>query len=803
MLLIYLKQAWRALWKNKTSSLLNIIGLSASLTCFILIAVWVIDETSYDKFNSNYSRIYRIIGKQRTQSEVIESAVTSAPMSAALKNDYPEVEEAVRMRLREELTEHNGEQLMQPNILLTDPSFFHVFSYHLTKGDERTALNEPFSIILTKSAAKKYFGEADPMGQSLKFFMYDSTNTGALYKVTGVIPDPPKNAHFTFTMLASFKTIEVTHPDVLTTDGWGDGSYYTYVLLKPGVDANKFSKKIVHFFSKYIGELAKIWEPIYSYQLQPLADIHLRSNLKYEMTANGNINNVYIFSTVGVLILLLAGINYVNLSTARSVNRAKEVGIKKVLGAGKTQLVVQYLMESVLTALMALLFSFFFSYSLQPLYSSVTDKDLSLLSSPLPLFLLLIGVAVCLGVLAGFYPAVLLTRFNPALVLKGSFKSSEKGILLRKALVTAQFVITISLISGIVIIYSQMKFIQSKDLGYDKDQLLFMRVNGNTDVIKGFTAFKNDLQYSPLVKGVTTSNSIIVGGLASGGSETVDAKGQPLHVNTSILRVDSNYFSVYGIQLVAGSPFTEHAQKEVRPIILNEKAVKNFGWKNAASAIGMPFKIGDQKGVVIGVAKDFNFSPLQHDIEPLSILPVDQRFSRITVKFDTRRANETLAFVESTWKKHFPSAYFDFDFVSQQIKEQYQAEERFSGIFFCFSILSLLIGCLGLYGLIAYTITQKTKEIGIRKVLGAEVNGIVTMLSSDFIKLVALACLISVPVSWYVMNQWLLNFAYRISIEWWMFVSAGLLVLVIALITVSARSIRVAMMSPVKSLRME
>lgn len=802
MLLIYLKQAWRALSKNKTSSLLNIIGLSASLSCFILIAVWVMDEMSYDKFNNNYHRIYRVVGKQKTQSEVIESAVTSAPMAAALKKDYPEVEEVVRMRLREELTEYKGEQFLQPNILLTDPSFFRVFSYHLTKGDERTALNEPFSIILTQSAAKKFFGDADPMGQSLKFFMYDSTNTGALYKVTGIMPDPPKNAHFTFTMLASFKTIEVTHPDVLTTDGWGDGSYYTYVLLKPGVDAKAFSKKMTHFYSKYIGDLAKIWEPIYSYSLQALGDIHIRSNLKYEMSANGNMANVYIFSTIGVLILLLAGINYVNLSTARSVSRSKEVGIKKVVGAGKNQLVFQYLMESVLTAFLAFLLSFIIAWLLQPVYSSLTGKDVSVLSSPL-LLISLAAVAICLGLLAGFYPALLLTRFNPALVLKGSFKSGEKGVLLRKALVTSQFVITISLISGIIIIYAQMKFIQNKNLGYDKDQLLFLRVNGNTDVIKGFTAFKNDLQNSTLVKGITTSNSIIVGGLASGGSETVDAKGQPLQVNTSILRVDSNYFKVYGIQLVAGNNFNAFAQKDIRPIILNEKAVKSFGWKNATAAISMPFKMGDQQGVVIGVSKDFNFSPLQQEIEPLSIFPVSERFSRITVKFDAGRANETIALVEDAWKKHFPSAYFDFDFVSQQVKEQYAAEERFSKIFFYFSILSLLIGCLGLYGLIAYTITQKTKEIGIRKVLGATVNGIVARLSSDFIKLVMIACLISIPLSWYIMNQWLQDFAYRIHIEWWMFVSAGMLVLLIALITVGVRSVRAAMVNPVKSLRTE
>lgn len=802
MLLSYFKQAWRNLAKNRTYSLLNIAGLAASLTAFVLIAIWVMDEWSYDKFNTNYSHIYRVVGNEKTQTETIHSAVTSAPMAAALKNDYPEVEEAVRMTSRSEIIERNGQQYMQPDILVADPSFFKIFSYHLSEGDEATALKEPFSIILTQSAAKKYFGEQDPMGQSLKLFMYDSTNTGALYKITGIIPDPPKNAHFSFSMLASFKTVEVAHPDILTKDGWGDGSFYTYLLLKPGTDHKAFSKKIAHFYAPYVGDLAKIWEPIYSYQLQPLRDIHLRSDLKYEMAANGNITNVYIFSTIGIFILLLAGINYINLSTARSVSRAKEVGIKKVVGAGKSQLVFQYLMESVLTALVALVISIAAAYVLQPVFSQITGKDLSLLSSP-SLILFLIGVAIAVGILAGVYPALLLTRFQPALVLKGSYKSSDKGILLRKSLVVSQFVVTLTLISGIIVIYSQMKFIQNRDLGYDKDQLVFMRVNGNTDVIKGFSAFKNELQNNPLIKGVSTSNSMIVGGLASGGAETIDSKGQLLQVNTSRLRVGSNYFKVYGIQMIAGKDFNSFAQKDLRPVVLNEKAVKSFGWTSAQAAIGKPFKMGQQAGVVIGVTKDFNFSSLQDAIEPLAVYPVDERFSRISLKFDTRHTDEAIAFVQTTWKKHFPSALFDYDFVSQQVKQQYLAEDRFSKIFFYFSVLSLLIGCLGLYGLIAYTISQKTKEIGIRKVLGATVNGIVAMLSGDFIKLVLLACLISIPLSWYVMNEWLQDFAYRIHISWWMFLSASVLVLLIALITVSAKSIRAAMTNPVKSLRAE
>ncbi len=799
----YLKQTWRSLTKNKIFSILNIGGLAAGLTCFAFIALWVSDEISYDKFNKNYDRIVRLISTEKTESGISESAVSSAPMAKALKTDYAEVENSVRLRMREEIITYKNQQVLQPGILLTDPSFFNVFNYQITTGNVATALNEPYSIILTESTAKKYFGDTDPMGQTLMMNMYDSNSYGASYKVTGVMPDPPKNAHFTFNMLASFKTIEVANPDVLTVDGWGDNSFYTYLLLKKGVDAKAFSAKITQFYGKYIGELYNIWKSIYFYKLQPVADIHLRSNLQYEIGSNGNITQVYIFSTIGIFILLLAAINYTNLATARAAGKAKEIGIKKVVGAGKKQLILQYLSESVFTAIIALLLSFLFSFLLQPFFLDVTGKNLSSFSSPLLLIFLLV-VTIFLGVLSGIYPATILSAFKPAVVLKGAFKSSDKGIVLRRTLVLSQFIITIILITGIVIIYSQMSYIKHKDLGFNKDALLFLKVHGNADVIKGYGAFKNELKNNTLVSGITTSNSMIGSGLSSGVSETIDNNGAPLQVNTSILRVDGDYFDVYGIKLLSGKGFIPNAVKDtIRQVILNKMAVKKFGWVNNESAIGKPFKMGDKRGIVVGVTNDFHFNSLQQDIEPLTIYPLEGHFSRITLKVDIKKASQVITSLENTWKKHFSSALFDYDFLSQQIKGKYQSEERFSKIFLCFSILSILLACLGLYGLISYAVVQKTNEIGVRKILGATAKSIALMLSKDYLKLVGLAFIIATPIAWFTMNKWLQDFAYRTTITWWMFAITGITVVFIALVTVSFQAIKAAIANPVKSLRNE
>ena len=803
MILNYLKQTWRSLVKNKTYSILNIVGLSAGLICFAFIAVCVTDELSYDKFNKNYDRIVRVTGIAKTESGVSESAVSSAPMAKALKDDYAEVENTVRFDMRGEIVRLKDKQLLEDAILVTDPSFFDVFSFHLTRGDVSTALNEPYSIVLTKTAAKKYFGDADPMGQVLTINMYDSAGLGAQYKVTGIMPDAPKNSHFTFNMLASFKTAEVANPDILTVDGWGDASFYTYLLLKKGVDHKKFSQKISQFYGKYIGERYDVWKSIYFYKLQPLADIHLKSQLEYEIAATGSITNVYIFSTIGFLILLLAGINYMNLATARSVSRVKEVGVRKVVGALRRQLTMQYLMEAVITAFIALIISLLACYLLQPLFFQLTGKNFSPFESPF-LIIFLTVVTILLGVLSGLYPAFIISGFKPASVLKGSFKSGTKGVFLRRSLLVSQFMITIILVSSIIVINSQMSYIKHKDLGYDKEALLFLRVNGNTEVINGFNAFKNDLATSPLISGITTSNSLLIAGLGSGGSKTVDINGNPLQVNTSRLRVDADYMKVHGIRLLAGNDFTASAAGDtIRQIILNEQAVKRFGWKDPEGAIGKPFEMGNQKGIVRGVVNDFHFNSLQQAIEPLAIYPIGDRFSRITVKADIKKVDQSISFIEKTWKKHFPSALFDYDFMDEQIGEQYAAEKKFAKIFLYFSVLSLVIACLGLYGLTAYSASQKVKEIGVRKVLGATVNNLAIMLSRDFLKLILVAFIIAVPIAWYMMNNWLTDFAYRTDISWWMFGAAGLLVLMIAIVTVSFQVIKAAVANPIQSLRTE
>jgi putative ABC transport system permease protein len=803
----YFKVGVRNIIKHKVLSFINIAGLSAGLTCFAIIALWVDDEMSYDKFNSKYDRIVRVIGTTKTELGTFESAVTSAPMAQALKNDFPEVEDVVRLRMRGDVVKYKDQQLHQSGILLADPSFFDIFSFHLSKGNVATALSEPFSIILTESIAKKYFGESDPMGETLTVNMYDGTGYGALYKITGVMPDPPRNSHFTFTMLASFKTIEVASPEVLTTSGWGDASFYTYILLKEGVSRNEFSEKIAQFYGKYIGSLFNTWKNIYSYKLQPLSDIYLRSHLRSEIAPTGSIYQVFLFSTIGIFVLVLAGINYVNLAIASSIKRAREVGVKKVVGALKSQLIAQYVFESALTTLIALIISLLVSFLLQPLFSQLTTKNLLLFSSP-TLLLFLTGVSILLGIVSGLYPAIILSGFKPLQILKGNFQQGRSGLSLRKSLILAQFAITTALVTCIIVVNSQMKFIKHKNLGYNKDALIFLRVHGNTDVINGYAAFKNELLTNPLISVVATSNTIPIGGLGSGESETVDKDGKSIQVHTARLRTDSDYIDAYGINLIAGRNFhrgltTDTIQPVLLPVLLNETAVQTIGWESPQSAIGKPFKIGSIIGEVIGVTKDFHFSSLHNRIEPLAIYPVSERFSRITLNANVSKASAATGWIMQVWKKHFPSALLDYDFVDSQIGEQYLAEERFSKIVTYFSFTSLLIACLGLYGLISYTASQKVKEIGIRKVLGASANSITLMLSKDFFKLVIVSAFLAVPVAWYSMSRWLDNFAYRTTITWWMPTIAGLIVLILAMLTVSFQAIKAALKNPVESLKSE
>ncbi|MBA4852998.1 ABC transporter permease [Emticicia sp. BO119] len=798
-----LKQFGRRIAREKTYAFLNIFGLSAGLTCFTFIALWVSDELSYDTFHTNYDRIVRITTTEKSETNVSQLARSGLPVAKALQQNYAEVENTVRMDIRGEIVQHDDKQTIEPYILLADPSFFQVFNYRLVRGNAATILKEPYTLLLTEMAAKKYFGSTDPIGKALKIFMYDSTGRGADYTITGIVADPPQNAHFTFSMISSFKTIEAARPNLLTAEGWRENRFFTYLLLKKGVDYEVLSDKISNFYQKQVGGKSNASQASYTYHLQALKDIHLKSHLERETRVNGDINKVYIFLSIGIFILLLAAINYTNLATARSAGRAKEISVKKVIGAVKTQLILHYLAESILFTLLALGMACLLSLFIQPFFYQLSGKDVSLFSSPL-LLLFLVGVSVFLGILAGIYPAFVLSTFKPAVVLKGSFKSSAKGVMLRKSLVMSQFVITLLLVTSIVIMYAQMSYIKNKDLGYNKDALLFLRLNGNADVVSGFEAFKNELASSPLIGGITTFRSGIMNGIDAGPAETIDAKGKKVEINTAKILVDADYLSVYGVKLIAGKNFGINAGKDtIRKVILNESAVKKAGWHSPEDAIGKPFMMDNQAGMVIGVTKDFHFNSLQQTLMPLAIFPKEGYFSKVTVKLNGQNLSQGVSVVKAAWKKHFPVVMFDYDFVDTIIKEQYVASERFSSIILYFSLLSLIIACMGLYGLISYTTSQKTKEIGIRKVLGASVNSIVLLLSKDFLTLVVFASCIALPVAGYLMSQWLEDFAYRISFAWWMFMAPLALVLLVAAITVSFQAIKAAMIDPIKSLKIE
>ena len=811
MLRNYLKIAWRNLTKNKLYSALNLVGLSIGLTCFAFIALWITNEWNYDRFNQNADRIYRVGGKIFGDSETFEQAVSAVPLGPTLKADYPEVEQYVRFDVNDAVVKQGGRMFVEDGILLTDPSFFDTFSYSMTVGDPKTALNDPYTIVLTESMAQKYFGSQNPIGQNLVILLHDSTGKGVPYRITGIMPDAPKNAHFTFNFLVSFETLIAHNRAELTSDdAWGDNSYYTYILLGKGVDHKAFEAKLPQFYDRHVLPISRRYgvnKRTAEYRLMPLTDIHLQSDVRYEISPTGSLTNLYIFGTVGLFILLLAAINYMNLATARSLKRAKEVGVKKVMGALKGQLIGQYLLESVLLAVASLGVALLLCYGLQTAFFQLTQKDIAVFQSPL-LLAFLMGIALLVGLLSGMYPAFFIASYRPTAVLKGTFATSGKGIWLRKSLVVLQFSITIILLVGILVINAQRSFMQNKNLGYRKEALLQVKVNGDIDVQKRIEPFKNDLLKSPYIKNLTTSNSILVGGMGNNGMETVDGRGKKLQTSIYRLRVDYNYVATLGMQLVAGRNFSkqfpaDNPTDSTQNFIVNEAAVKSFGWPNADKAIGKPFTMSGRRGQVVGVVNDFHFNSLQHRVEPLAMVVRDFGFSRIILKIDTQRPQQAIADLESGWKKHFPTAYLDYDFVDKKLGEQYEAEARFSSIFLYFSLISVLIACLGLYGLTTFATEQRTKEIGVRKVLGASVGSIVTLLSGDFIKLVLIAILIATPLAWYAMNEWLQDFAYRIDIEWWVFAGAGGLAVGIALVTVSVQSVKAALMNPVTSLRSE
>ncbi|WAC14323.1 ABC transporter permease [Dyadobacter pollutisoli] len=806
----YFKIAWRNLVRNRTFSAINISGLAIGLASCMLISLYVLDELSFDRFHTKGDRIVRVFFHGIMQGGVMHEAHVMPPTAAALKADYPEVEEATRLRQGGNPLILIGEKLFTDDRLaFVDSNFLNVFTFPLTQGNPRTVLLEPNSVVISKTAAEKYFGKQDPIGKILSM-----KDWKASYKVTGVMKDMPANSHFHFDLLASMSTL----PEAKSTS-WMVSEFFTYLVLPKGYDYKRLEAKLPQTVAKYMGpqlkqglgmtldEFRKKGNDIGLY-LQPFTDIHLHSTFQYDLATNGDLQYVYIFGAIAIIMLLIACINFMNLSTAGSSKRAREVGVRKVMGSEKIELVGQFLMESILLTTIALILGTVICLASLPLLNSISGKTLALHLDAIPALLpALVLFGLFVGVFAGSYPAFFLSSFKPISVLKGGsgaikLSSSGRTIGLRSSLVVFQFFISITLMVGTAVVYQQLKFIQNKKLGYDKEQVL---------VVPAWALGKNkDVFREELSRDSRVSNISMSGYIPAGPSDNNNFMISP-ETNTSQLvktlryDVDYDYLATLGMQMKVGRNFSKAYGTDSSAIILNETAAKTLGWKDDAidKTVSRRSNDGSTKTFrVIGIVKDFHFKSLHEAITPLVMtLNVDNGW--MIIKTKSKEVSGLLATMETHWKSFKPDLPFSYTFLDQRYNDTYKAEQKTGQILGLFAGLTIFVACLGLFGLATFTAEQRTKEIGVRKVLGASVAGIVALLSKDFLKLVCIAIVLALPVSWWMMSRWLQDFAYKIDISWWVLALAGLLSIAVALFTVSFQSIKAALMNPVKSLRAE
>jgi putative ABC transport system permease protein len=808
----YLKIAWRNLVKNKTFSLINISGLASGLACFILIALYVADELSYDRYNDKAGRIYRINADIVFGGNKLHLAVASDPMGAALKKDYPQVEEYVRFYSSNgsKLVKKGNDFIRENNVAHADSTLFNVFTLPAVAGDTRIALNEPNTVVISESTAKKYFGTTDAIGKTIE--TDDEGKT--LYKVTAVIKDIPHNSHFNFDMIFSMDNVDYQWGNFLSHN------HQTYLLLKPGTDYKAFEKNFKQFVEKYVVPQAAQFMQIKSmdefeksgnkleYSLMPLTEIHLRSDRFPELGINGNIQYVYIFSAVALFVLILACINFMNLSTARSASRAKEVGIRKVMGSEKRFLIRQFLTESFLTTILSTILAIGLAWLCLTWFNNLSGKQLlisDLLQTKYLIFL--IALPFLVGLLAGIYPAFVLSAFNPITVLKGKLSSGLKKSALRNALVITQFTTSIFLIAATIIVFRQLNYIQTKKLGFSKDQVLI--INGTNALGNNKDAFKNEISKLTGVKG-----SAYAGYLPVSGSSRNDNSYSPEAamtsqngINMQTWNIDYDYIPFMQMQIVKGRNFSREFGTDSNATIINESTARLLGWKDPIGKKLYTFyqdRIGTRLiyREVIGVVKDFHFESMKENIGPLCFRLADN--SWVTAfKVSSSNIKELVGTIENKWKTMTAGVPFSYQFMDEAFDNMYRVEQRTGKLGLTLAVIAILIACLGLFGLATYTAEQRIKEIGVRKVLGATISNIISMLSKDFLKLVLISSIIAFPVAWWAMHKWLQDFAYRINIGWWIFLASALIALLIALITVSSQAIKAALANPVKSLRTE
>ena len=806
----YLKIAWRNLVKYRFISFINLFGLTVGLTCCLLITTYILNELSYDRYNKNAKNIYRVTRSFNNKDGVVSLTLSTVapPFGYYFPTDFPEIKKMTRLLNTNATLKYKEKLFNEKDVSFADENLFNVFTVKVLKGNPETALKDPFSVMLTEELAKKYFGNEDPMNKVIR------ANNQFDVKVTGIYKPFPANAHMHPGILISFNTLKdsaVYGAENLRTN-WGNNSFFTYLLLPDHYDAKKMVAQFPAFLNRrmdhsmYNGDLPSKYTKL---DLQKLTDIHLYSHTDYEAEPNGDITRVYIFSAIALFILLIACINYMNLSSARSALRAREIGIRKVIGARRKELIIQFLSESVIMSWAAILIAFVCLYLTLPWLNKISGQELSISilmkwQILLPLFL----TPFVVGILSGLYPALFMSSFQPVKTLKGLFKAGGSAISFRKVLVVAQFTISIVLIIATIIVFQQLRYMQETSLGYDKEHLITLPYYNSVNT--QYDAFRNDLLRNSNIKDVARSSRIPTGRLldAMGASTMVGDSMTPVSANIKFVAADYDFIPTYGVHVVAGRNFSRAYGRDTSNFVLNEAAVKAIGWKSPQDAIGKDFKYASLRGQVIGVIGDFHFESLRHEIVPIVLVnpattPTDSYFNNLSVKVSGKNIPAALASIEQAWRRYLPDMPYEYTFLDEKFDKLYEAEQRQGTIFTIFACIAIFVACLGLFGLSAFEITQRIKEIGVRKVLGANVSSIVALLSKEFLKLVAVASIIAFLVAWYVMTRWLQDFAYRINIHWWVFILSAMLALFVALATVSYQAIKAALANPVKSLRTE
>jgi ABC-type antimicrobial peptide transport system permease subunit len=792
MLKNYLKISLRSLLRNKAYSFINITGLAIGLACCLAIGLFIWDEYSFDRFHTRYDQIYRVVEKQIQSGDIYNVAVTPGPLAPELESAFSEVQNTARIgRTYQSVVLSSGDfQIETSEILIVDNAFFDIFDFSLAKGNENNALLNPEDIVISQTMAEKLFGKewnsTNIIGQQIAY------NKDRILTLAGVVENPPANSHIQFEVLLSYK-FEETNSNF---HNWGSNNLHTYVLLDPNTETEEFNSKIEKFLFNYSSDTTT------TLSLQPLSDIYLRSDFDFQTdwSKTGNMVYIKIFTAVGIVVLLIAIFNFINLSTARAMFREKEIGVRKVVGAQQNQLVTQFLSEALTVSFFAMGLALALLVLFLPILNSVVGKSLEIPFSSL-LFLLVLGIATLLiGVFAGVYPAFYLSSFRPSKVLKGVF-APKSGQQFRQTLIVVQFTFSVILIIGAITIYRQLNYLQQKELGFDKE--LMINVFMKSDLQPKSPLLKNELLAQSGIVSVATASGNLVNVGSSTGNIEWEGKEESDEMLLSHLNIDTDFVSTAGMDLVAGRNFDGAIASDSTAYILNETAARQMGW-TSEEAIGKSLKFWDTEGYVIGVVKDFHFKPLTEAIEPMLFRYWPwENYSSLFVRIDGNQMADALKTIELSFKKFDPDNEFQFQFVDQALENQYNTYGSTAKIVLCFSILAIVVSCLGLIGLASFTAEKRSKEIGIRKVLGASVFNIVSMLSTEFVKLVVFAIFIGSPVAFWLVTQWLNEFAYKMEFEWWILVSAGVGALLLALLTVSYQSIKVAVTNPVKSLKSE